>query len=53
MMYRVCLTNDDGPRSDGLLRLAKKLSKEVELFVVVPDSQRSATGKWNWTMDRG
>jgi 5'-nucleotidase len=44
-MHRVCLTNDDGPRSDGLLRLAEKLSKEVELFVVVPDGQRSATGK--------
>jgi 5'-nucleotidase len=44
-MYRVCLTNDDGPRSDGLLRLAEKLSKEVELFVIVPDGQRSATGK--------
>lgn len=44
-MHRICLTNDDGPRSDGLLRLADKLSKEVELFVVVPDGQRSATGK--------
>ena len=44
-MYRVCLTNDDGPRSDGLLRLADKLSKDVELFVVVPDGQRSASGK--------
>jgi 5'-nucleotidase len=44
-MFRVCLTNDDGPRSDGLLRLAETLTKEVELFVVVPDSQRSATGK--------
>ncbi len=44
-MYRVCLTNDDGPRSDGLLRLAEKLSKEVQLYVIVPDGQRSATGK--------
>ena len=44
-MYKVCLTNDDGPRSDGLLRLAEKLRKEVELFVVVPDGQRSASGK--------
>ena len=44
-MYRVCLTNDDGPRSDGLLRLADKLKEDVELFVVVPDGQRSATGK--------
>lgn len=44
-MFRVCLTNDDGPQSDGLLQLAEKLSKEVELFVIVPDGQRSATGK--------
>ena len=44
-MYRVCLTNDDGPRSDGLLRLAEMLSKDVELFVIVPDGQRSASGK--------
>jgi len=44
-MYRVCLTNDDGPRSDGLLKLAEKLKEVVELFVVVPDGQRSATGK--------
>ncbi|MFW9956469.1 MAG: 5'/3'-nucleotidase SurE [Candidatus Odinarchaeota archaeon] len=44
-MPRVCLTNDDGPRSEGLLKLAEVLSKEVELFVIVPDSQRSASGK--------
>ncbi len=44
-MYKVCLTNDDGPRSEGLLRLADFLSKEVELIVVVPDAQRSASGK--------
>jgi 5'-nucleotidase len=39
------LTNDDGPRSEGLLKLAEVLSEEVELFVIVPDSQRSASGK--------
>ncbi|MFX1560915.1 MAG: 5'/3'-nucleotidase SurE [Promethearchaeota archaeon] len=44
-MYKVCLTNDDGPRSEGMLKLAEVLSKEVELIVVVPDGQRSATGK--------
>lgn len=44
-MYKVCLTNDDGPRSEGMLKLAETLSKEVELIVVVPDGQRSATGK--------
>ncbi|MGQ4911160.1 MAG: 5'/3'-nucleotidase SurE [Candidatus Thorarchaeota archaeon] len=44
-MYRVCLTNDDGPLSDAMLNLADALKEEVELFVVVPDGQRSATGK--------
>ena len=44
-MYKVCLTNDDGPRSEGLLNLADAFSKTVELIVVVPDAQRSATGK--------
>lgn len=44
-MPRVCLTNDDGPRSEGLLKLAEVLSADVELFVIVPDSQRSASGK--------
>jgi 5'-nucleotidase len=44
-MPRICLTNDDGPRSDGLLKLADVLSKDVELYVVVPDAQRSASGK--------
>jgi 5'-nucleotidase len=44
-LYKVCLTNDDGPRSEGLLKLANVLSEVVELIVVVPDGQRSATGK--------
>jgi 5'-nucleotidase len=44
-VYKVCLTNDDGPRSEGMLNLAEVLRKEVELIVVVPDAQRSATGK--------
>ena len=44
-MYKVCLTNDDGPRSESLLKLAEAFSKTVELIVVVPDAQRSATGK--------
>jgi 5'-nucleotidase len=44
-MHKVCLTNDDGPRSDGMLKLAEYLSDSVELVVVVPDGQRSATGK--------
>jgi len=44
-VYKVCLTNDDGPRSEGMLKLADVLSEVVELIVVVPDGQRSATGK--------
>lgn len=44
-MYKVCLTNDDGPLSDNLLKLADALKDKVELFVVVPDGQRSASGK--------
>lgn len=44
-MYKVCLTNDDGPRSEGMLKLAEVLNEVVELIVVVPDAQRSATGK--------
>ncbi|MHA2359126.1 MAG: 5'/3'-nucleotidase SurE [Candidatus Thorarchaeota archaeon] len=44
-MYKVCLTNDDGPRSEGMLKLAETLNETMELIVVVPDGQRSATGK--------
>jgi 5'-nucleotidase len=44
-VYKVCLTNDDGPRSEGMLKLAEVLNEGVELIVVVPDAQRSATGK--------
>ncbi|MHA2034755.1 MAG: 5'/3'-nucleotidase SurE [Candidatus Thorarchaeota archaeon] len=44
-MYRVCLTNDDGPHSEGLIRLAEVLARVVDLVVIVPDGQRSATGK--------
>ncbi|MHA1772429.1 MAG: 5'/3'-nucleotidase SurE [Candidatus Thorarchaeota archaeon] len=44
-MHKVCLTNDDGPQSEGLLSLAETLSEIFELTVIVPDGQRSATGK--------
>ncbi len=44
-MYNVVLTNDDGPHSEGLLTLADALSNLVDLTVIVPDGQRSATGK--------
>ncbi|NWF97229.1 MAG: 5'/3'-nucleotidase SurE [Candidatus Thorarchaeota archaeon] len=44
-MYKTCLTNDDGPHSRGLLALAESLAEVCELTVIVPDGQRSATGK--------
>ncbi len=44
-MYKVCLTNDDGPQSRGLLALAAELCRFCDLTVIVPDGQRSATGK--------
>ncbi len=44
-MHKVCLINDDGPLSQGLLSLADSLKGQVDLIVVVPDGQRSATGK--------
>jgi 5'-nucleotidase len=44
-VYSVVLANDDGPHSEGLLELARKLDKKYDLTVVVPDAQRSATGK--------
>ena len=44
-MHKVLLTNDDGPLSESMLRLADALKDHVELFVVVPDGQRSASGK--------
>ncbi len=44
-MYKVCLTNDDGPQSRGLLALAADLCRVCDLTVIVPDGQRSATGK--------
>ncbi|MFW9802117.1 MAG: 5'/3'-nucleotidase SurE [Candidatus Thorarchaeota archaeon] len=44
-MNRVCLTNDDGPFSSGLLKLAETLSPHVDISIVVPDGERSASGK--------
>jgi len=45
LLKKIVLTNDDGPYGSGLLKLADTLAKDMELIVVVPDSQRSATGK--------
>jgi len=44
-MKLVCLTNDDGPYSIGLQKLAEKISETQDLVVVTPNAQRSATGK--------
>lgn len=44
-MHKVCLTNDDGPYSSGLLKLAESLSSQMDIVIVVPDGERSASGK--------
>ncbi len=41
-MRRILVTNDDGIFSDGLIRLAEAASAFGEVWVVAPDSQRSA-----------
>ncbi|MEG1646056.1 MAG: 5'/3'-nucleotidase SurE, partial [Clostridia bacterium] len=41
---RILITNDDGIISDGLLSLAKVLSKQNEIFVIAPDSEYSGAG---------
>ena len=44
-LKNIVLTNDDGPLSLGLRRLADALAEICKLTVIVPDGQRSATGK--------
>ena len=41
-MRRILITNDDGIASDGLLRLARAASALGEVWIVAPESQRSA-----------
>ena len=41
-MRKILITNDDGIESDGLIRLAKTAVGFGEVWVVAPDSQRSA-----------
>ena len=50
-MQTICLMNDDGPQSMGLLKLAEALADLANLIVIVPDGQRSGTGK-ALTLDR-
>ncbi len=41
---KILITNDDGVTSDGILTLAKRLSKEHKVVVVAPESEKSAVG---------
>ena len=50
-LQTICLMNDDGPQSMGLLKLADALADLANLIVIVPDGQRSGTGK-ALTLDR-
>ena len=40
----ILITNDDGIYADGIIELAKSISKIANVYVVSPESQRSATG---------
>ena len=41
-MRKILITNDDGITADGIVRLAKAAKKFGKVYVVAPDSQRSA-----------
>ena len=41
-MRKILITNDDGIDADGLIRLAKAAAEYGQVWVVAPDSQRSA-----------
>ena len=41
-MKKILITNDDGIDADGLIRLARATVEFGEVWVVAPDSQRSA-----------
>ena len=41
-MRKILITNDDGIESDGIIRLARAAAEFGEVWVVAPDSQRSA-----------
>ena len=40
----ILITNDDGIYAYGIIELARELSNIANIYVVAPDSQRSATG---------
>ena len=39
---KILITNDDGIRADGIVRLAKAAKNFGEVWVVAPETQRSA-----------
>ncbi len=41
-MRKILITNDDGINADGLIRIAKAAKELGEVWVVAPDSERSA-----------
>ncbi len=41
-MKKILITNDDGVKASGIIRLAKAAQKYGEVWVVAPESQRSA-----------
>lgn len=40
----VLITNDDGIMAEGIIELAKSMMSIANVYIVAPDSQRSATG---------
>lgn len=40
----ILITNDDGIQADGIIDLAKAIKEIANVYVVAPDTQRSATG---------
>ena len=42
MMRKILITNDDGIEADGIIRLASAAKEFGQVWVVAPDSQRSA-----------
>lgn len=43
-VLNLLLTNDDGIYSEGLISLAKTISKIANIYIVAPDRERSAVG---------
>jgi 5'-nucleotidase len=41
---KILISNDDGIHAAGIQALAGRLSKQHEVYIVAPDSERSATG---------